>query len=65
MTLKVQKSADDGFVMFTVSGRIQVKRLEELQKLFELEASDHNIIPDLKGIKDREPKNDDEFAISD
>jgi anti-anti-sigma regulatory factor len=51
MTLKIQRSADDGFVLFTLSGRIQAEHLEQLQQLFEFETADHNIALDLKELR--------------
>jgi anti-anti-sigma regulatory factor len=51
MTLKIQRSVDDGFVVFTMSGRIQSEHLAELQSLFEIEAADHNIVLDLKEVR--------------
>ncbi len=56
MTLKIQRSVDDGFVVFTMSGRIQTEHLAELQSLLEGEAADHNIVLDLKEVRlvDRE-----------
>jgi anti-anti-sigma regulatory factor len=51
MTLKIQRSADDGFVLFTLSDRIQVEHLAELQQLFEFETADHSIVLDLKEVR--------------
>ena len=51
MTLKIQRSADDGFVLFTLSGRIQVEHLAELQRLFEFETADQSIVLDLKEVR--------------
>ena len=51
MTLKIARSADDGFVLFTLSGRIQVEHLAELQQLFEFETADHSIVLDLKEVR--------------
>ena len=49
--LKIQRSADNGFVIFTLSGRIQAEHLEQLQQLFEFETADHNIVLDLKEVR--------------
>lgn len=56
MTLKIQRSANDGFVTFALTGRIQMEHLLELQDLFEFEDTDQGIILDLQEVKliDRE-----------
>src|SRR5262249_13849454 len=48
---RIQRSVDGKFVVVTLSGRIKEARLAELQKLLECEASDHNLILDLKEVK--------------
>jgi len=48
---RIQRSVDGKFVVFTLSGRIKEALLAELQKLLECEASDHNLILDLKEVK--------------
>ena len=50
MTLKIQKSADGGVVVFTLSGRIDGERVGELQSLLESEADGHRIVLDLHEI---------------
>ena len=54
--LKIQRSAQGAFVLFTLSGRIQAGDVAELQRLFDLEAKKQNITLDLHEIKlvDRE-----------
>jgi anti-anti-sigma regulatory factor len=56
MTLKIQRSTEDGLVVFTLTGRIQVEHLPELQRLLALEARDHSIVFDLDQVRlvDRE-----------
>jgi anti-anti-sigma regulatory factor len=56
MTLKIQRSAEDGLVVFTLTGRIQVEHLPELQKLLAMEAIDHSVVLDLDQVRlvDRE-----------
>jgi hypothetical protein len=56
MTLKIQRSAEDGLVVFTLTGRIQVEHLPELQKLLAMEATDQNVVLDLDQVRlvDRE-----------
>ena len=49
--LKIQRSGDGEFVVFTLSGRIKMERLADLQKLFESEAKDKRIVLDLKEVK--------------
>ena len=54
--LKIQRSAQGAFVLFTLSGRIQADDVAELQRLFDLEANKQNITVDLHEVKlvDRE-----------
>ena len=56
MMLKIQRSTNGEVVVFTLSGRIQEEQLAELQRLFQSEADDHELVIDLKEIKlvDRE-----------
>jgi hypothetical protein len=56
MTLRIHRSADDGFVVFGLSGRVDADYLGELRRLFEFEAGDRRIALDLKEVKlvDRE-----------
>jgi anti-anti-sigma regulatory factor len=48
---KIQRSADEKSVIFTLSGRIKAERLAELQTLIESEADDHRLVLDLKEVK--------------
>jgi len=54
--LKIQRSAQGAFVLFTLSGRIQAADVTELQRLFDLEANKQNLTLDLQEVKlvDRE-----------
>ena len=54
--LRIQKSANAGRVVFTLSGRIRVNDLAELQHVFALEGQTHGVNLDLKEVKlvDRE-----------
>ena len=45
---KIQRSANEKSIVFTLSGRIKAERLAELEKLLEGEAGDHNLILDLQ-----------------
>ena len=56
MTLKIQKSEEGEVVAFTLSGRIELDELAELQRLFELEGEGRRIVVDMKEVKlvDRE-----------
>jgi hypothetical protein len=56
MTLRIQRAASDGFVSFTLSGRVQAEHLPELNDLFECESPDREIALDLSEVKliDRE-----------
>lgn len=51
MTLKIQRSTDGAVVVFTLSGRIEAEQLAELQRLFQSEADDHDLVIDLKEVK--------------
>ena len=51
MTLRIQKSVDEGVLVFTLSGRIQMEQLSELQGLFEFDASDRYIVLDLRDVR--------------
>jgi anti-anti-sigma regulatory factor len=51
MTLKIQRSANDGVVIFTLTGRIQAEHLPDLNDLFELEGADQRIVLDLQEVK--------------
>ena len=51
MTLMIQRSAAEGFVVFTLSGRIQMEHLPQLENLFESEAADHSVVLDLKDVR--------------
>jgi anti-anti-sigma regulatory factor len=51
MTLRIQKAARTKVVVFTLSGRIKVEEVAELQRLFEVEGQDHRIVLDLKEVK--------------
>ena len=49
MTLRSQRSTNDRFVIFLLSGRIQTEHIAELQAMFE--SADQRIILDLKEVK--------------
>jgi hypothetical protein len=51
MTLKIQRSVNGALVVFTLSGRIEMEHLAELQKLFEIDAQDLAIVLDMKEVK--------------
>jgi hypothetical protein len=48
---KIQRSADETFVVFTLSGRITSSDLTELQRLLDSEAHDQSLLFDLKEVK--------------
>jgi len=54
--LRIQKSANADIMVFTLSGRIKVNDLEELQRVFAFEGQEHCVVLDLKEVKlvDRE-----------
>ncbi len=47
--LRIQRSAN-GKVVFTLSGRIEMEDIAELQRLFALETVDHPLVLDLKNV---------------
>ncbi len=49
--LRIQRSAEGEFVVFTLSGRIQGQDAAELQRLCELEAKEQRIRLDLQEVK--------------
>lgn len=50
MTLKIQRAADGGVVIFTLSGRMEREQVEQVQSLFESETEDHHIVLDLQDV---------------
>ena len=56
MTLRIQRAAIDGLVVFSLSGRIQMEDVAELQNLFSHESSDQRVALDLAEVRlvDRE-----------
>jgi hypothetical protein len=48
---KIQRSADETKVVFTLSGRIKAAGLAELQKLLNSETVHHGLVLDLKEVK--------------
>ena len=56
MTLRIEISAQVEAVTFTLSGRIRMEEVAELQRLFETEGKDRRIALDLKEVNllDRE-----------
>jgi anti-anti-sigma regulatory factor len=50
MTLRIQRSAHEKVVVFTLSGRIEGEYLEELIRLRGLEPSNRNIVLNLKDV---------------
>ena len=47
--LKINRSAN-GKIVFTLSGRIEVEDVAELQRLLALESADHNLVLDLTDV---------------
>jgi anti-anti-sigma regulatory factor len=48
---KIQRSAEEEFIVFTLSGRMTAAHLAELQNLLEAEADDQKIVLDLQEVK--------------
>jgi len=51
MTLKIDRAVDGRLVVFSLSGRIEVEHLQELQRLFDIEAQDLAVVLDMKDVK--------------
>jgi anti-anti-sigma regulatory factor len=56
MTLKIARSAEDGLAVFSLSGRIELKHVGELQNLVDFAAAKNRVVLDLKEVRlvDRE-----------
>ena len=56
MTLKIQRRAADRFVVLTLSGRVQMEYVAELQNLVDFAAAKNSVVLDLKEVRlvDRE-----------
>ncbi len=50
MTLRIQRSMEEDAVVFSLSGRIEGERVEELQNLLACELAGHRIVLDLREI---------------
>jgi hypothetical protein len=49
--LRVQRSTEGNDMIFALSGRIEVEDVAELQRLFQSEPKDHNLVLDLKDVR--------------
>ena len=47
----IEKSAQEEFVVFALSGRFEVGLTTELQKLIDLEGESHSVVLDLKQVQ--------------
>jgi anti-anti-sigma regulatory factor len=56
MTLKIVRSAEDGLALFSLSGRIELEHVGELQNLVDFAAAKNRVVLDLKEVRlvDRE-----------
>ena len=56
MTFRIERAVRGGFTVFLLSGRIETQAIDELRRLFEVEANYRDIVLDLKdvGVIDRE-----------
>lgn len=56
MTLEIERSVYDRFVVFTLSGRIQLDHVAELQNLVDFAAAKNSVALDLREVRlvDRE-----------
>ena len=51
MTLRIQRSAEQGRVVFTLTGRIRAEQIPELLALLRSESPAHGIVLDLEQVK--------------
>lgn len=51
MTLRIQKSGDDPWVVFTLCGRIEADHLPELEALLKSASAEHKPVLDLQQVK--------------
>ena len=49
--LRIQRFTDGKHVVFALCGRIEAEDVAELQKIFQSEAKDHNLVLDLKDVR--------------
>jgi hypothetical protein len=50
MTFRIESVARGGFKVFVLSGRVEAPAIDELSRLFELQADYHRIVLDLKDV---------------
>ncbi len=50
MTLRIQRAADEGVVVFALSGRIEAEQVAELESLLDSEAGGFGIVLDLQEV---------------
>jgi anti-anti-sigma regulatory factor len=51
MTLRIQRSDDNPWVVFTLCGRIQADHLPELEELLKSASAEHKLVLDLQQVK--------------
>ena len=51
MTLRIEISGERERVVFTLTGRIQMNQISELQALLRDQMPDHNLVLDLRDVK--------------
>lgn len=51
MTLRIKRSDQRGWVVFTLTGRIQADMIPELRGLLRSEVPDHHVMLDLKEVR--------------
>jgi anti-anti-sigma regulatory factor len=51
MTLRIERSAESEWVVFTLSGRIRVDMIPELKELVSSAPPDHGVVLDLKEVR--------------
>ena len=51
MTLKIERSAQQGFTVLTLSGHIEAEHIAALSELLDLQGSSPNVILDLREIR--------------
>jgi anti-anti-sigma regulatory factor len=50
MTFRIETATRGGFIVFTLSGRIETQAIAELRRLFEIQTDYRDIVLDLKDV---------------
>ena len=50
MTLKIQRAENGNWVVFNLSGRMEAEHVAEIQRLFEFDTTNQNLVLDLREV---------------